>query len=72
MRFSHAMYTVNENAGVVQVSLILSNPSSTNVTMQVSSADISANGKYNNVYYHNNLYSITKFYLYNVCLEFKF
>ena len=42
------MYSVNENAEVLQVSLILSNPSSTVVRVEVSTADTSANGKYNN------------------------
>ena len=46
VQFGHAMYTINENAGVVQVSLTLSNPSSTVVMMQVFNADGSATGKY--------------------------
>ena len=58
MQFSQAMYTVNENSGAVQVSLSLSNPSSTVVSVEVSTADRSANGKYNNVHYYNNLRSI--------------
>ena len=50
------MYTVNENAGAVQVSLILSNPSSTAVMIQVFNADESATGKYNNVHCNTNNY----------------
>ena len=46
MRFSQAMYTVNENAGVVEVSLILSNPSSTAVSVQVFNTNETAYGKY--------------------------
>ena len=52
VQFGHAMYTINENAGAVQVSLILSNPSSTVVMIQVFNADGSATGKYNNVHCH--------------------
>ena len=46
VQFGQAMYTSNENAGVVQVSLILSNPSSTDVNVQVFNTNITANGKY--------------------------
>ena len=67
VRFSQAMYSVSENAGVVQVSLILSNPSSTVVRMELSTADRSANGKYNNVHYYTT--NIYEFHLYNVCLD---
>ena len=49
------MYTVNENAGAVQVSLILSNPSSTVVMIQVFNTDGSATGKYNK---YNNVHNI--------------
>ena len=55
VQFGEAMYTVNENAGVVQVSLILSNPSSTIVMIQVFNTDGSATGKYNK---YNNVYNI--------------
>ena len=44
--FGQGMYTINENAGVVQVLLILSNPSSTDVNVQVSNTNVTANGKY--------------------------
>ena len=46
VQFGQAMYAVNENAGAVQVSLTLSNPSSTVVMMQVFNTDGSATGKY--------------------------
>ena len=46
MRFSQAMYTVNENIGVALVSLLLSNPSSTVVSVEISTANGSADGKY--------------------------
>ena len=67
MKFSQAMYTVNENAGVVQISLTLSNPSSIVVRMGVSTADRSANGNYNNVHYYTT--NINEFHLYNVYLD---
>ena len=44
--FGQGMYTINENAGVVQVSLILSNPSSTVVSVNVFNTNVTANGKY--------------------------
>ena len=46
LSFGHAMYTINENAGVVQVSLFLSNPSSTDVKVQVVTTKVTATGKY--------------------------
>ena len=58
VQFGQAMYTINENAGVVQVSLILSNPSSTAVMIQVFNADGSATGKYNNVHCHTYNYML--------------
>ena len=44
--FSQGMYTSNETAGVVQISLFLSNPSSTDVKVQVVDTNVTANGKY--------------------------
>ena len=44
--FSQGMYTINETAGVVQISLFLSNPSSTDVKVQVVNTNVTANGKY--------------------------
>ena len=44
--FGQGMYSINENAGVVQVSLILSNPSSTVVSVNVFNTNVTANGKY--------------------------
>ena len=43
--FGQGMYSINENAGVVQVSLILSNPSSTVVSVNVFNTNVTANGK---------------------------
>ena len=45
MRFGQAMYSVNENDGIVQVMLNLSNPSSADTSVNVSSINQSANGK---------------------------
>ena len=46
MRFGQAMYSVNENDGIVQVMLNLSNPSSADTSVNVSSINQSANGKH--------------------------
>ena len=45
MRFGQAMYSVNENDGIVQVMLNLSNPSA-DTSVNVSSINQSANGKH--------------------------
>lgn len=44
MSFGQAMYIVNEDAGVVQVSLILNNELSFDTSIKVLSIDISAEG----------------------------
>ena len=40
------MYSVDEDDGSVQIGLVLSNTSSTDVTVQVSNTDGSATGEY--------------------------
>lgn len=50
VRFGQAMYIVDENIGVVQILLILINPSSTNTNIKVLSADETA-GKYHSIQY---------------------
>ena len=50
--FGQAMYTVDENDGVVQILLILSNPSSATLNLTVFTTDISANGKYITCIHH--------------------
>jgi len=40
------MYSVNENAGPARPTLVLDNPSSTDITVQVTSTDGSATGEY--------------------------
>ena len=46
MRFEQPRYSVDEDDGPAQPALILSNPSSTDITVQVTSTDGSATGKY--------------------------
>ena len=43
--FSQSTYSVNEGDGVVQPVLVLSNPSSADITVQVRSNDNTATGK---------------------------
>ena len=44
--FNQDMYTVNENNGVVQVVLNLSNPSTVDTSVKVLSTNETADGKY--------------------------
>ena len=44
--FNQSMYSVVENAGPAQPVLVLSNPSSTATTVQVTNTDGSATGEY--------------------------
>ena len=44
--FSRSVYSVGEYGGLVQIGLVLSNPSSTNVTVVVFNTDGSATGEY--------------------------
>ena len=44
--FSQTTYSVNEGAGSVQIGLVLSDPSSTDITVQVTNTDGSATGEY--------------------------
>ena len=46
LNFSQSSYSVNEDDGVVQLELILSNPSSTDFTIQVISNSTTALGKW--------------------------
>jgi len=43
--FSESTYNLNEDSGLVQPVLVLNNPSSTDNTMQVSTADGTATGE---------------------------
>ena len=40
------MYSVDENDGVVEIQLTLSNPSSIDITVEVTSEEINATGTY--------------------------
>ena len=44
MKFDNEAYVVDEDAGIVQLLLFLSNPSSLTETVQVINEDITANG----------------------------
>ena len=44
--FNQSVYSVNEDAGLVQPILVISNPSSTDITVQVINTDGSATGEY--------------------------
>ena len=44
--FESSTYTVNEDAGPAQPVLVLSNPSSTDISVQVNSMDETATGEY--------------------------
>ena len=46
VKFSQSTYRVNEYNGSVQPMLVLSNPSSTNITINVSTANITAFGEF--------------------------
>ena len=43
--FNQSMYSVNEDVGLAQPVLVISNPSSTDITVQVSNTDESATGE---------------------------
>ena len=44
--FNQTTYSVDEDDGPAQPELVLSNPSSTDITVQVTSSDGSATGEY--------------------------
>ena len=45
VNFEQPNYTINETDRIVRLVMVLSNPSSTNISVQVSSTDGSATGK---------------------------
>ena len=47
--FNQSMYNVDEDDGPAQLILVLSNPSSSDITMQVVTEDGSATGEYCNI-----------------------
>ena len=48
--FTQSTYFVNETENFVQVEMVLSNPSSNNVTVQITSSDMTATGKHSDCY----------------------
>ena len=50
LRFNQTVYRVNEDDGVVHPVLVLSNPSSYDVTIQVIDDEITATSKYIYIY----------------------
>ena len=44
--FSQSTYSVSEDGGLFQIGLVLSNPSSADITVQVTNTDESATGEY--------------------------
>ena len=50
MMFNQSMYSVNEDAGPVQPVLVINNPSSTDITVQVTNTDGSATGEYCSIF----------------------
>ena len=44
--FSQSVYSVDEDTGVIESILVLSNPSSTDITVEVFNTDGSATGEY--------------------------
>ena len=51
MNFSHSAYSINEDSGPLQPVLVLSNPSSTNITVEVFNTNITALGMYCGTFY---------------------
>ena len=45
VNFSQSLYSVNENSGSVEIVMILSNPSPSDITVQVINTEGSATGK---------------------------
>jgi len=46
IKFNQSIYSVDEDTGPSRPTLILSNPSSTDITVQVTNTDGSATGEY--------------------------
>jgi len=46
VKFNQSIYSVDEDTGPARPTLILSNPSSTDITIQVTNTDGSATGEY--------------------------
>jgi len=46
VRFNQSMYNVDDDAGPARPTLVLSDPSSTDITVEVTNTDGSATGEY--------------------------
>ena len=46
VNFSQSTYMVEENIGIVQFTVLLSNPSSSDIAVEVYSIDVATNGGY--------------------------
>ena len=53
--FNQSTYSVDEDDGPAQPVLVLSDPSSTDITVQVESNDITATGKWTNITFNSML-----------------
>ena len=51
VKFEQSTYVIDEDGGAAQPVLVLSNPLSTNITVEVFSTNDSATGKYCNISY---------------------
>ena len=45
INFSQLVYSIDENSGAVEIQLLFSNPSSTAITVEVTSEEINATGE---------------------------
>ena len=52
VRFDNITYTVNEDDGIVQLLLVLSNPSSSDETVQIINTEIMEDGMYSKLYFY--------------------
>ena len=52
--FNQSMYNVDEDVGPAQLVLVLTNPSSSDITVQVITEDGSATGECYSIIYNNN------------------
>ena len=46
INFSQPVYNIDENSEVIEILLLFSNPSSTAITVEVTSEEINATGEY--------------------------
>ena len=51
INFSQPSYNIDENSGAIEILLLFSNPSSTAITVEVTSEEINATGEYSTYTY---------------------